>query len=100
MSSKLMMIVPVAAVIGGCAVDPISGSYDPGLGETVAYAKAVQTIDPDPVYAEDDAQPGSQGDKLAPAVKRYRTDAVKAVQAVETTTGGGGGGSGGGSGPQ
>src|SRR5829696_1048180 len=96
MSSKLFVILPVAAVLGGCAVNPISGSYDPGLGETVAYAKAVQTIDPDPVYAEDGAQPGSQGDKLAPAVKRYRTDAVKAVQTVQTT----GGASGGGGGPQ
>jgi len=92
MSSKLFVILPIAAVLGGCAVNPVSGSYDPGLGETVAYAKAVQTIDPDPVYAEDGAQPGSQGDKLAPAVKRYRTDAVKAVQAVQTTGGGGGSG--------
>jgi len=92
MSSKLFVILPVAAVLGGCAVNPISGSYDPGLGETVAYAKAVQTIDPDPVYAEDGAQPGSQGDKLAPAVKRYRTDTVKAVQAVQTSNSGTGGG--------
>ena len=96
MSSKLHTIAPLAVCLAGCAVDPVTGSYDPGLGETVAYAKAVQTIDPDPVYAEDGAQPGSQGDKLAPAVKRYRTDAVKAVQTVQTT----GGGSGGGGGPQ
>ena len=99
MSSKLLLIVPFAVGVAGCAVDPVTGSYDPGLGETVAYAKAVQTIDPDPVYAEDGAQPGSQGDKVAPAVKRYRTDAVKAVQVMQTTGGGGGGGSGGG-GPQ
>ena len=26
---------------------------------------AVQTIDPDPVYAEDGAQPGDNGDKVA-----------------------------------
>ena len=96
MSSKLLMIAPLSICLAGCAVDPITGSYDPGFGETIAYAKAVQTIDPDPVYAEDGAQPGSQGDKLAPAVKRYRTDAVKAVQTVETT----GGGTGGGGGPQ
>jgi hypothetical protein len=95
MSSKLLMIVPLAVGIAGCAVDPVTGSYDPGLGETVAYAKAVQTIDPDPVYAEDGAQPGAQADKLAPAVKRYRTDAVKAVEAVQTTSGGGTGGGGG-----
>ena len=53
MSSKLLMIAPLAICLAGCAVDPITGSYDPGFGETVAYAKAVQTIDPDPVYAED-----------------------------------------------
>jgi len=93
MSSKLLMIAPMAVALSGCAVDQVSGSYDPGLGESVAYAKAVQTIDPDPVYAEDGAQPGSQGDKLAPAVKRYRTDTVKSVQTIQTSnsqTGGGG----------
>jgi hypothetical protein len=91
MSSKLLMIVPLAVGLAGCAADPITGSYDPSFGESVAYAKAVQTIDPDPVYAEDGAQPGSQGDKLAPAVKRYRTDTVKAVQTIQTSSGTGGG---------
>jgi len=93
MSSKLLMIVPLAVGLAGCAVNPVSGSYDPGFGESVKYAAAVQTIDPDPVYAEDGAQPGSQGDKLAPAVKRYRMDTVKAVQTLKTSnssTGGGG----------
>jgi hypothetical protein len=94
MSSKLLMIVPLAVGLAGCAVDPITGSYDPGLGESVAYAKAVQTIDPDPVYAEDGAQPGSQGDKVAPAVKRYRTDAVKDVETIQTSSGSTGGGGG------
>ena len=94
MSSKLLMIVPLAVGLAGCAVDPITGSYDPGFGESLAYAKAVQTIDPDPVYAEEGAQPGSQGSKLAPAVKRYRMDTVKAVQAVQTSNGGTGGGGG------
>jgi hypothetical protein len=92
-SSKLLMIVPLAVGLAGCAVNPVSGSYDPGFGESVKYAAAVQTIDPDPVYAEDGAQPGSQGDKLAPAVKRYRMDTVKAVQTLKTSnssTGGGG----------
>ena len=94
MSSKLLMIMPVAVGLAGCAVDPITGSYDPSFGESLAYAKAVQTIDPDPVYAEDGAQPGSQGDKLAPAVKRYRTDAVKDVERVQTSTSSTGGGGG------
>jgi hypothetical protein len=95
MSSRLLALTPLPFLLAGCAVNPATGSYDPGFGETVAYAKAVQTIDPDPVYAEDGAQPGAQADKLAPAVKRYRTDAVKAVEAVQTTSGGGTGGGGG-----
>ena len=89
MSSRLLVLTS-PLVLAGCAVNPVTGSYDPGLGETVAYAKAVQTIDPDPVYAEDGAQPGDHGDKGAQAVKRYRTDATKQVERVQTTSGGGG----------
>lgn len=66
---------------------------DAGLGETVRYAQAVQTIDPDPVYAADAAQPGSHGDKSVQAVKRYRTGTVKEVERIQTSSGGGGGGS-------
>jgi hypothetical protein len=65
---------------------------------------AIQTIDPDPVYAPDGAQPGDNGDKGAQAVKRYRTGDVMALEEMGTTGGGSGGGgggsSGGGSGPQ
>ena len=92
MSFRLIALAPLPVMLASCAVNPATGSYDPGLGETVAYAKAVQTIDPDPVYAEDGAQPGDQADKLAPAVKRYRTDTVKAVQALQTSNSGAGGG--------
>ena len=93
MSYKLIAIGPAVLVLAGCAVNPVSGSYDPGFGETFAYAKAIQTIDPDPVYAADGAQPGDHGDKGARAVKRYRSDAVKAVEQLQTTgsTSGGGG---------
>ena len=73
---------------GACA--PV----DPGFGETVKYAAAVQTIDPDPVYAPDGAQPGDNGDKGAQAVKHYRQGSVKPVETMSTTSGGGGGGSG------
>jgi hypothetical protein len=91
MSYKLIAIGPAVLVMAGCAVNPVSGSYDPGFGESIAYAKAIQTIDPDPVYAEDGAQPGDHGDKAAQAVKRYRTGEVMEVEAVQTTTSGGGG---------
>ena len=86
MSSRLML-VPAILLLAGCAVDPVTQSYDPGFGEASKYNQAVQTINPDPVYAADAAQPGDNGDKGAHAVKRYRTDAVKAVEAVSTASG-------------
>lgn len=100
MSSRLMLLAPTALLLGACAVDPVTQSYDPGFGEAQKYNMAAQTIDPDPVYAPDGAQPGDNGDKGAHAVKRYRTDAVKDVEMMGTTSSGSGGGSSGGSGPQ
>jgi predicted small secreted protein len=61
------------------------GMEDPALGEAVKYDAAIQTINPDPVYPEGAMQPGSNGDKGQRAVKRYRTDAVKDVQTMQTT---------------
>jgi len=75
-------------VLGTGACAPV----DPGFGETVKYAAAAQTIDPDPVYAPDGAQPGDNGDKGAHAVKRYRTDAVKEVETMTTSESQSGGG--------
>ena len=87
MSSRLLLIVPAALLLAGCAVDPVTQSYDPGFGEASKYNQAIQTINPDPVYAADAAQPGDHGDKGAHAVKRYRTDAVKDVEAIGTSSG-------------
>ena len=84
------LAVPLTMLAACNTVNPQSGSMDPGFGEALKYDMAVQTVDPDPVYAADAAKPGEQGDKLAPAVKRYRTDAVKSVEAVQTTSGGSG----------
>ena len=100
MSSRPVRLVALAvplSILAACnTVNPQTGSVDPAFGEALKYDMAIQTIDPDPVYAADAARPGDHGDKGAAAVKRYRTDTVKSVQAVQTT----GGGSGGGSGPQ
>jgi hypothetical protein len=63
------------------------GEEDPFFGESVKYDTALQTINPDPVYPPSAAKPGSSGDKGAKAVLRYRTDAVKSVEAVQTTSG-------------
>ena len=99
MSSKLLLGPLAVALLAGCnTVYEQSGSKDPGFGEAAKYNAAVQTIDPDPVYTAEGAQPGDDGAKGANAVKRYRTDAVKAVVVQSSTSGSGG--SGGGSGPQ
>jgi hypothetical protein len=92
MSFRLLVLAPAALLLPGCAVDPVTQSYDPAFGEAVKYDQAVQTVNPDPVYGPDSAQPGEQGDKMAPAVKRYRSDAVKDVEAMQTTSSSGGGG--------
>ena len=97
MSSNLRLALSLTA---GAAALAACTPADHALGEAVKYDMAIQTIDPDPVYDEDDAQPGYHGEKGAEAVKRYRTDAVKQIEQQTTTSGGQGGGSGGGTGPQ
>jgi hypothetical protein len=87
MSSRLLVLAPAALLLGGCAVDPVTQSFDPSFGEALKYDQAMQTVNPDPVYGPDSAQPGEQADKLAPAVKRYRTDAVKPVEQMQTSQG-------------
>ena len=92
MSSKLLLLPLAVILLAGCnTVNPQTGSVDPAFGEAIKYDQAIQTIDPDPVYAADAAQPGDHGDKAAAAMKRYRTDAVKQVEQVQTTSGSGGG---------
>lgn len=89
MSSKRLLVaaLPLLLLAGCESVSPVTGSPDPAMGEAVKYNAAIQTIDPDPVYAPDGAQPGDSGAKGAAAVKRYRTDAVKDVERVQTTSG-------------
>ena len=95
MSSRLVIATAALGLLAGCnTLNPVSQSADPAFGEAVKYDMAIQTIDPDPVYGPEDAKPGDHGEKGAAAVKRYRTDAVKDVEHIET------GGSSGGGGPQ
>jgi hypothetical protein len=104
MSSKLIVAFAGVALLSACQTDPLpqAGSMDSALGEATKYNAAVQIINPDPVYTAQDAQPGDNGQKMATAVKRYRTDQVKQPVSVSTTSqsGGGSGGSGSGSGPK
>ena len=88
MSSRLLSLATAALALGACSTmnKPI-GAEDVALGETVKYNAAVQTVNPDPVYQEGDAQAGDSGAKGAAAAKRYRSDAVKPVESMATTSG-------------
>jgi hypothetical protein len=95
MSSRILLVAGAAFALAGCnTVNKNIGTEDPGMGEAFKYDTAIQTINPDPVYTADSAQPGDNGAKGAAAVKRYRTDAVKAVEAVSSTQGSSSGGGG------
>jgi hypothetical protein len=87
-NGKQIALVTALVGLAGCA--PV----DPGLGEAVRYDMAIQTVNPDPVYPEDGAQPGDNGEKGAMAVQRYRKGETKDLK-VQTTSNVGGG-----SGPQ
>lgn len=91
MSSRLVAAIAPLLLLTGCnTLNPVSQSVDPAFGEALKYDMAIQTIDPDPVYGPDGAQPGDHGAKAAEAVKRYRTDAVKKTETLATTSGGSG----------
>ena len=80
------LIVPVAALAAaGCT--PV----DPGMGEALRYDMAIQTANPDPVYAEDALQPGYHGEKAQKATDRYRKGTTKPVRNESTQSGGGSG---------
>ena len=88
MSYKLVVTAAAALALGACnTVNKNIGMEDPALGEAVKYNAAIQTVNPDPVHGPDAAQPGDSGVKGAAAVKRYRTDAVKQVEVMETSSG-------------
>src|SRR6478735_419446 len=102
MSSRLIVALAGAAMLSACQTQPLpqAGSADVAWGEASKYNAAIQTINPDPVYTAQDAQPGDNGEKMANAVKRYRTDQVKQPQPVSTTTSTSGSSGGGGTGPR
>ena len=75
MRFKSMLILSGAAVAAaGCT--PV----DPGFGEAVRYDMAIQTVDPDPQYPADGAQPGDHGEKAQKAMDRYRKGSIKALR--------------------
>jgi len=96
MRSDRMLIVAGSLLLGATACAPV----DPGFGEAVRYDAAMQTIDPDPVYAADSLQPGYFGEKAQKATERYRKGTTKPLQTQSIGgVGGGASGTGGGSTP-
>lgn len=95
MNFRLTLLVGGSVLLGGCLNEPIA-QRDPALGEAVKFNAAVQTINPDPVYPENSAQPGDSGEHAAKAVERYRKGEVKPVDTMQTTSGTTGSGSSGG----
>ena len=83
-----MVLAVLLTGLAGCS------AVDPGLGEAQRYNMAIQTVNPDPVYPEDGAQPGDNGEKGANAVKAYRKGETKELKVEQTSNislGGGGG---------
>lgn len=89
------MTIKTIALLGGASLAALASAgctpVDHGYGETMAYIKAAQTVDPDPVYTEDDAKPGDNGEIAAAAAERYREGNVTQVEAESATAGAGGG---------
>ncbi len=76
------------SMLAACATPnpkSVAGENDPMFGESVRYNAAAQIINPDPVYPEGAAEPGSSGAKGAAAVNRYRTDQVNARHRTEVS---------------
>lgn len=92
MSSKRISALLAASLLAGCeTIDPVSESTDPGFGESVKYNAAIQTVNPEPVYAAGGALPGQNGQRGAEATKRYRAGQVKETEAQGTSASSGGG---------
>ena len=95
MPSKLLIAPMAVLLLGACnTLQPQSLSTDPAFGEALKYDMAIQIIDPDPVYDDEGAQPGDNGDKGAQAVKRYRTNQIKQLEIMSTSSAGSGAGTG------
>lgn len=93
-SRRNLPLLAALLLLAGCnTAGTAIGSGDKRFGEAVKYDAALQTINPDPVYRPGGALPGDSGAKAAAATKRYRTDAVKAVEDIKTSTSSTSGGS-------
>ena len=85
-------VAPVTPLGPSTLTITVGGESDTLAVEVIPPGPRIDTIDPEPVYAENGAQPGDNGEKGAKAVQRYRAGAVKDTQPARSTSGTGGGG--------
>jgi hypothetical protein len=80
---KWIAFAAVSTLAGCNTVSTHIGDADPFVGEAVKYNAALQTINPEPVYAEGSTLPGDNGVVGAAAIKRYRTGENKTQHKAE-----------------
>lgn len=90
---RLLPALAAGLVLAGCSVadKELMGYQDPGFGEANRATYAAMVVNPDPQY--DTPIPASSAEHAAQAIERYRNDAVKQPERIETTDVAGGGGS-------
>lgn len=89
---NLIAGILVTTSLAGCTVadKELAGYQDPGFGEANRATYAAMVINPDPKY--DTPIPATSAEHAAQAIERYRKDAVKRPERIETTDVGSGGG--------
>lgn len=94
---KTLSILALSCAATACtsvADKEFIGYQDPGFGEANRATFAAMVINPDPQY--DNPIPPTSAEHAAQAIDRYRNDAVKQPERVNTQNANGGGGNGGG----
>ena len=81
---KWALAVSSLALLAGCSPN------DTGIGNAVKSNNVAQIVDPEPTH---EGAVAADGNQVAGAQQRYRTDNVKKPASVSTTSGSGGSGS-------
>lgn len=84
LSSRLRLVVLAAAAAGLSACTQSEIRLEPDFGSAITQDKAAQVADPEPHYAGVPA-PGSDGARVAAAVRRYETGRVIQPAAVSAS---------------
>ena len=73
MAMNIKLGATALAGLGLVACAPVAHNY----AEATAYNKVAQVVNPTPVYDENGAQPGDNGERATGAVEAYREGEVK-----------------------